>query len=386
VRAGVDPQRAAEKIALFEGDGGVVIDENNKVVGISSPSERTAYGRLVRLHELIHAKHSQNRKRKYSDVRVGQGIEDVKVHTIWWPAELPEQLVKDAYKVAKHSLRKALKLKNLIQKEPEVHNSMLVESLRAWAILSKLKRIGGRDMLNNGFYQGIDKCFDVIISTVSVYRKFDIAEDLFASLFRWPDSPHGNFPEFGSDKKEEGIVKIIELEHTERCRDSRAYSPSRSGARIYRSRLVRAVVCGQSYGLFRKKRAVEPLGTTLIDASGSMSLTLEKLCQLCAAAPGADVAYYSGRDNTGEIVIFAKNGFRSAKVRETLGSNVIDLNAMLWLLRQPEPRVIVTDGKFCGGKLGQDEAAKAILHREHSAGRLTWLKSFNEAIKWFDRG
>ncbi|MCR9095300.1 MAG: hypothetical protein NXI30_13855 [bacterium] len=88
-------------------------------------------------------------------------------------------------------------------------------------------------------------------------------------------------------------------------------------------------------------------GTLLVDVSGSMSLDVDQVEAIVHAAGGAaTVATYSGSGEEGELRIVAERGWR---VEETdlapVGSgNIVDLPALQWLSRQPEPRYWVSDG------------------------------------------
>jgi len=92
-------------------------------------------------------------------------------------------------------------------------------------------------------------------------------------------------------------------------------------------------------------------GSVLVDASGSMSLSVEQLEQIVTAACGtALVAIYSGADDAGELRIVADRGWRVAEddLAPNGSGNIVDLPALEWLARQPEPRFWVSDGGVTG--------------------------------------
>jgi hypothetical protein len=107
---------------------------------------------------------------------------------------------------------------------------------------------------------------------------------------------------------------------------------------------------GRIFG--RRRKA--PGGTVLVDASGSMSLSMEDIEKIITAAPCATVAMYSGRKDTGSITVIARGGHRAdikaiERVRAQVGSgNIIDGPALEWLGKQAEPRLWVCDGYVTG--------------------------------------
>jgi len=102
-------------------------------------------------------------------------------------------------------------------------------------------------------------------------------------------------------------------------------------------------------------------GTVLVDTSGSMSLTAEQVEQIVRSAGGAAVvAIYSGKGDVGELRIVAKGDSRATnEYFKPFGSgNVVDLPALQWLSKQPEPRLWVSDGCVTGVS---DEGCEVIL-------------------------
>jgi len=104
--------------------------------------------------------------------------------------------------------------------------------------------------------------------------------------------------------------------------------------------------------MFRVKKNIKG-GTVLIDASGSMSLSEQDIFDIINALPASTVAMYSGtsqnkhvRGNAdGELCIIAKNKRMVGKLPETLGENIVDYPALLWLSKMPRPRIWVSDGE-----------------------------------------
>jgi hypothetical protein len=82
-----------------------------------------------------------------------------------------------------------------------------------------------------------------------------------------------------------------------------------------------------------------------------MSLEAESLDRLLLATPpGTRVAIYSGSEDRGTLRIVAEGTRRAASEHlKTPGrGNIVDLPALEWLARQPQPRVWVTDGGVTG--------------------------------------
>lgn len=128
-------------------------------------------------------------------------------------------------------------------------------------------------------------------------------------------------------------------------------------------------------------------GTILIDLSGSMHLELDALERLLAAAGGETrVAGYAGRGREGELRILGERGRRVAESDFEMPGhgNIVDLPALLWLARQPEPRIWLSDGCVTGV---EDQGCKVLQARcETVAGRAR-IRRFDtpkEAIEFLD--
>ncbi|HKJ24055.1 MAG TPA: hypothetical protein VKB65_04480, partial [Myxococcota bacterium] len=104
-------------------------------------------------------------------------------------------------------------------------------------------------------------------------------------------------------------------------------------------------------------------GTVLIDVSGSMHLRPDDLDALVDASRGAAlVAIYSGREREGELRVVARGGRRAAaEDLAPFGSgNIVDVPALEWLARQPEPRLWISDGGVTGE---MDRGSREIRRR-----------------------
>jgi len=112
-----------------------------------------------------------------------------------------------------------------------------------------------------------------------------------------------------------------------------------------------------------RRRARCSGGTLLVDTSGSMSLEVADLDRLLLATPlGARVAIYSGSGEVGELRIVADGERRAASdhLARYGSGNVVDLPALEWLAKQPEPRLWVSDGNVTG--VG-DKGSEALKQR-----------------------
>jgi hypothetical protein len=125
-------------------------------------------------------------------------------------------------------------------------------------------------------------------------------------------------------------------------------------------------------------------GTVLVDTSGSMSLGADEVEEIVRCAGGAAVvAIYSGKGDQGELRIVARAERRvtSDHLKPYGSSNVVDLPALEWLSRQPEPRCWISDGCVTGV---DDQACEVILEkcRElNERARITRYDNAEEAIE-----
>lgn len=120
-------------------------------------------------------------------------------------------------------------------------------------------------------------------------------------------------------------------------------------------------------------------GTVLVDTSGSMSLKAEQVEQIVRSAGGcAVVAIYSGKADEGELRIVARGDHRASNDHfKPFGSgNIVDLPALEWLSKQPEPRLWVSDG--CATGIG-DQGCETILERCHTLAVRARIKRVDNA-------
>jgi len=94
-------------------------------------------------------------------------------------------------------------------------------------------------------------------------------------------------------------------------------------------------------------------GTMAIDMSGSMSLSQEQIEQIITALPAATIVGYAGDINEtpeGVIEYFAEKGrcikdiYDDTFIKQNgYGNNLVDVPAIMWLAKQPKPRLLVSD-------------------------------------------
>lgn len=97
-------------------------------------------------------------------------------------------------------------------------------------------------------------------------------------------------------------------------------------------------------------------GTLLLDASGSMGISAEKIQSFLDAVPHGKVAMYAGKDDRthGTLVIIANRGRAVSeeqleRLREEIGHrNLVDGPALRWLAKQPGKKAWVSDGVVTG--------------------------------------
>jgi hypothetical protein len=120
-------------------------------------------------------------------------------------------------------------------------------------------------------------------------------------------------------------------------------------------------------------------GTVLVDTSGSMSLSAEDVEKIVRAAGGAAVvAIYSGKGDEGELRVVARGDRRATnKFFKPFGSgNVVDLPALEWLAKQPEPRWWISDGCVTGA---DDKGCEVILERCHELAKRARIERVDNA-------
>lgn len=125
-------------------------------------------------------------------------------------------------------------------------------------------------------------------------------------------------------------------------------------------------------------------GTVLIDCSGSMRLEPEQVRELVDASGGAAlVALYSGLATRGELRVVARGGRCAGPgaYERFGGGNVVDLPALEWLARQPEPRLWISDGGVTGEHDQSSPEIRARCATVVRRGRIDRVASAEEAVR-----
>lgn len=338
---------------------------------------------LRRVHEVMHANNSTPEwARQYDGIMpiIRDIVEDCRIHLRHWPwnrGSTPVQVAQPCVKFIKEELRRAKKWSR--SKEPEAYFSEFVTRMRAAAMLAPINgdpRLVGRELHTCGMHEREYWLADQVLDLVMQNRPREAAVLLQTAFFPPEGIIEGNkgdgrgipVPTTGKAPPSEDVdagfgapsMEIIKLPLVEAIPEATAGTAVRtSGTRLYRPALRRPVLPQR---MFVRRTPVEPGGTILIDASGSMG-DWDEVKKWCAEAPFATVAYYAGWDGgtNGWLWIYAQDGFRAKRIVEPEArGNLVDGPALDWLMKQEGPRVIVTDRQFCGAF---DSAAQVVRLR-----------------------
>ena len=159
----------------------------------------------------------------------------------------------------------------------------------------------------------------------------------------------------------------------------RKWRHARTGAYLSSRRVVAAALRTRK-DVFRKRiREKHYGGAVLIDWSGSTHLGQADISALLEEAPMVTVAAYNGNGSyTGWLYILAENGKKVSAIPDRKGrGNDVDYQALVWLLKQPGPRVFLTDVRFCGG---DPDKALGLFTRAKGVGEQFHAKDAPEAI------
>jgi hypothetical protein len=407
-----------------------------RVSALHLPSISSARGRVIRAHELCHSADTPARRRSDAafDARVNNTAEDVDIHAVRWPKRRLAHLSRDAAAVALQDIRNVCAAAAAGALEPgtcrdDDYNLSLAVLCRSMGIargafngarpeqrtrIARAVKRGARraratmgESLINTLLTGVIR--EIEADSAAHHRKGCAA---LQALMRFtpPESEDEGAPvdrdgnpieqPIGDDEEEGGqggkehgegnrhpmrIECLPLIDPCDPCRSRRGRA--RSGARFNSPRLARCIANRTTSGLFIRTRR-EAGGAVLIDASGSMHLSADTLAELAAQAPAATVGYYSGhlpdkRGMCGTLRIFARGERRARTAPRKDGGNEVDLWAVRWLLRQPAPRILVSDLGFCGGPDGQSDAAHAEVERARKSGGLIVAKDCEQAREAF---
>ncbi len=408
LRTGVN--RKSVRIVPSPTLGGLYTEEGG-VVTLTVPPQRSAYARVVRVHEALHANTKDlNLKKLCPDIhpKCEFAVDDAYIHSLSVWDHASKSLKRDVASVALRDLRRLW-----LDDAPKVDwNSSVLIAIRSMAIVYQ---VAGRawklaESLMKKIFKSTPTVPDTILSGIR-YVRFAAREaswpfkrrylrkavEILNPLFideedekrrqRRYDPQADASSKVGSGNCPMEIVRLPLTTRTS-SRKKAVTKLSHSGLLLNHRRLVNACVNMSTARLFRKRVRLET-GAVLIDASGSMGMSSEELRELCSLVPAAVVAYYCGEnDDYGKLYVYAEKGMRFNDTPPRCGeNNTVDYWALKWLLSRPEsPKVIVTDGGFCGGPDWQAGAAMRLLLQAVNRGEVRWVQTVEEAIELFKSG
>lgn len=419
------------KIVMREDTAGMPIggfteyDRGNggDVVKIGVPVVDTAFGITIRGHETRHASiHKPTRRKPMTENEsvAAQIVDDVNDETL----DLPP-LNSGAFTVYKRAhlataMRDVRTITNKARKAKRgeipdnvaLRNSNLLASVRSLAMLSHYAkgeaplcrvRDRGYAKVREAIGHRTFKALGQVIRQAEKRRTRAKAISMLVALMEnepdlesiegeeMPD-PHGEIlaPVTHGDALD-GHMRLIDLRpKTVYCAKeksiTRKHAPS--GVIINAARYVSAIVSGDGNGLFSRRVRQKPGGCVVIDASGSMGATATNLSEICKLVPTATVGYYSGQGGggRGDLCVYANGGkrFNGALPDEYMHyGNAVDLPAIRWMMQFPKPWILVSDLEFCGGVIGSEAVAHAIVERAVQRGDLTVYRSLDAAYEAF---
>lgn len=333
-----------------------IFNRAGKVEEVHTPKDQP----VVRIHELMHARHTNRRRfdRQFKGVRdpVAQLTEDVRLHGMHWPWRAHDTPHSVRRAVNDYHVKEIAMLDAALEKKPEFRGKWpdFATRFRAAIVKGALNGNFATALHQAGFADDSQRMLASQALTLIWSKKEGQAGRLIEAAF-FPPPP---FSEEKGDGKRTGKktqpydgfkqphMEIIELPLTEVIKDAVVGTRlATSGSRIYRPALRRLVLPQR---MFIKKTPMEPGGTILVDASGSMG-SWDEISKWCETAPFGTVAYYAGGGHSGKLFIYAKNGKKAKDIVDPrMGGNVVDGPALTWLMSQPGPRTFVTDRVFCG--------------------------------------
>ena len=156
-------------------------------------------------------------------------------------------------------------------------------------------------------------------------------------------------------------------------------------------RLDRYAVDGRVFRAWRP----QPRGSLLVDCSGSMTGvtgTADMVCDVLALCPASHVALYGqtdSRPDRGGIAVVADAGRMATRDQLIAaskwvhqGGNEVDAQGLAWLVRQPKPRLWLSDGQFCVRGGASLEMARDVerLCEQGSVWRVETQEALEQAV------
>jgi hypothetical protein len=326
---------------------------------------------LRRIHEALHARHTFDRHRVDAPDMVMQLVEDVRLHACHWPWPAGKTPLPIATEVRAYLLGSLDAHTKAIEAGESCATDFPVffESLRACAVCFGITGqfdLGLR-LLPPHLRNFAQRCCELIVA--DQLDRQQAADEITAVFFadEEEEGPHRKTRKGKGSRPAKPVMEIVDLPKTERCSAQESgVRLATSGARIYRPALRRPVLPAR---LFVRNAPIEPAGTILIDASGSMG-SFDFIVEQMRREPGATIAYYNASSGKGKLFIYAKDGWRAdGELPSAGGGNAVDGPALDWLLQQDGPRIFITDRCFCGAL---DSAAQIVrLANAETQGLLT---------------
>jgi hypothetical protein len=387
------------------------------VVKIGAPAGDNAHGITIRGHETRHAtRHTPKRKKPMTENEAiaAQIVDDVNIEC----TPLPDTNVSlrpyrrahlavamDGVRTLKKNARA---VKNKIAPDTaRLRNGNLLNAVRTVAMLHSYGQGGPEAVARERGYLKVrqaigDSTYSAIAQVIKLAKNRRMRARAISVLVALmeneetpeterdePETEDGDIlaPVTGGDALD-GHMRIVDLRpKTIPCDKeksiTRIHAPN--GVIINPTRFLSAIISGDANGLFSRRVRQKPGGCVVIDASGSMGATRENLAALCALVPTATVAYYSGDDHgKGDLCVYANKGKRfNGTLTHVHGGNAVDLAAVKWLMRHGKPWTLVSDLEFCGGVLGSEIVAHALVERAVKRGDLTVYRSLDAAYEAF---
>ena len=377
--AGVPRKRGKPVHVEHEDDAAYCVLSGDDVLEIHTPQDT-----LPRVHEYMHACHSNEKRMRAAykrvNMTVAQVAEDLRMHLKFWPWRMSRRGTPNviAKGVQSWLRRERANAKKHLDENPKLKGQWpdFATRLRMAAVMRGLN--DGDYLRKAGFGRGkSDTALATTVMNLVYNDKEKQAAEMLHSVFfgalenppKPPPGPEGEplgspdepGDEEGEDFFHEGDdderypdahAEIIELDHSVRIPEAKiGKRRARMGPRLHRPSLRKPVLPQR---LFVKRSPQKPAGTILVDASGSMG-HFDLIKNLCERAPFGTIAYYAGSDDAtdpyGWLYVYARNGRRAMEIVEPeLRGNTVDGPAIDWLLSQKAPRVLITDREFCGAK------------------------------------
>jgi hypothetical protein len=368
--AGVPRSRGTPRhIEYLDVDEGFVprcVFNGNQVIEM-----HTSQNVFTRIHELMHARHSEEKRMRQIYARVNflvmQLTEDCVIHERHWPwdqNETPE----DILTATKEWLNKDQRhYWEAWKKDPTVSGSFgqFATHLRIAAVYDGvygythgLTKVDWHNPTQHRFARDM---LELIVSGHEKQAAEQIQRAYFGALEN-VSAPHEPILRYDGDDHagvdidmddyggtDHPKMEVIELPLCERIPEAQVgYRKTSSGARMIIRELMKPIP--NASRMFIKRLPIEAQGTILVDASGSMG-SWNRVKEWCEKAPFGTIAYYAGYGNHGQLFVYAKRGRRATEIVGPDGAdNVVDGPAIDWLLQQPAPRIMITDRGFCGAE------------------------------------